>query len=66
MSLHINRLLERIRAAEAKQQRHINLTVAEARDLHHDITRLLLALQESSADKMSTNNTSVTIDGGSF
>lgn len=44
MSLHITRFLDRVRAAESRQQRDITLTLTEARDLHADITRLLLNL----------------------
>ena len=51
MSLHINRFLDRIRAAESRQQRDVVMTTAEARDLHTDITRLLLALQVSHEQK---------------
>jgi hypothetical protein len=70
MSLHINRFLDRIRAAESRQQRDVTMTTAEARDLHTDITRLLLALQVSHEQKTteSTDNAVINIEvqGGSF
>ena len=70
MSLHINRFLDRIRAAESRQQRDVTMTTAEARDLHTDITRLLLALQVSHEQKTteSTDNPVINIEvqGGSF
>jgi hypothetical protein len=70
MSLHINRFLDRIRAAESRQQRDITMTTAEARDLHTDITRLLLALQVSHEQKTieSTDDAVINIEvqGGAF
>jgi hypothetical protein len=70
MSLHINRFLDRIRAAESRQQRDVVMTTAEARDLHTDITRLLLALQVSHEQKTaeSTDNAVINIEvqGGAF
>ena len=64
MSLHINRFLDRIRAAESRQQRDVVMTTAEARDLHTDITRLLLALQVSHEQKTveSTDNPVINIE----
>jgi type II secretory pathway predicted ATPase ExeA len=46
MNLHIDRFLDRIKAAESRHQRDVVMTVAEARDLHSAITRLLLRLEE--------------------
>lgn len=70
MSLHINRFLDRIRAAESRQQRDVIMTTAEARDLHTDITRLLLALQVSHEQKPaeSSDNAMINIEvqGGAF
>ena len=70
MSLHINRFLDRIRAAESRQQRDVTMTTAEARDLHTDITRLLLALQVSHEQKTteSADNAVINIEvqGGAF
>lgn len=43
----IERFLDRVRAAETRNQREIVITITEARDLHADITRLLLRMTES-------------------
>lgn len=48
MSLHIQRFLDRIRTAESRRQGDIIMTLQEARDLHTDITRLLMRLEERS------------------
>jgi hypothetical protein len=45
MSLHINRFVDRIKAADARHQRDFTMSMADAKDLHADITKLLLALQ---------------------
>lgn len=50
MSSPIERFLERLRAAESRNQRELVLTLMEARDLHSDITRLLLRLETAAAE----------------
>lgn len=47
MSSPIERFLDRVRAADSRQQREIVFSITEARDLHADITRLLLKLQDA-------------------
>ena len=68
MSLHINRFIDRIKAAESRQQRDIILSIVEARDLHADITKLLLVLQalQEPADNTNTDVITVSMDGGNF
>lgn len=71
MSIHINRFIDRIKAAESRQQRDIIMSMTEAKDLHADITKLLLSLQalleqhqSRAEDKDDVVN--VEIHGGSF
>lgn len=67
MSQHINRFIDRIRAAESRQQRDIILSITDARDLRDDITRLLLILQEAAKPQVSSEEiTEVQITGGNF
>ena len=67
MSLHINRFIDRLRAAESRQQRDITLTIHEARDLHSDITRLLLQLQTPAQSELSqATSVEVQLSGGTF
>ena len=68
MSLHINRFIDRIKAAESRQQRDIILSIVEARDLHADITKLLLVLQALQEPTVNTNTEVITVsmDGGNF
>ena len=68
MSLHINRFIDRIKAFESKGQRDFIMTMNEARDLHADITKLLLVLQTLHEQPSATNQESITVEiqGGSF
>lgn len=67
MSIHINRFVDKIKAAESRASREVTLTIIEARDLHADITKLLLALQEKNNTKSGANIIeSVEIEGGTF
>ena len=45
MSLHINRFVDAIKAAESRNQRDLTMTLRDAKDLHSDITKLLLILE---------------------
>jgi hypothetical protein len=45
MSLHINRFVDAIKAAESRNQRDLTITLRDAKDLHSDITKLLLTLE---------------------
>ena len=66
MSLHINRFVDRIRAAEGRNQRDLVMTLTEARDLHADITKILLLVEELRRPAPTSGADSVEIDGGSF
>ncbi len=68
MSLHISKFLDRLRAAEGRQQREISMTLNEARDLQTDITRLLMQLNnlQSKEIKDEESVTRIEIQGGSF
>ena len=45
MSLHINRFVDRLKAHESRAARDFTMTIQDARDLHADITKLLMQLQ---------------------
>jgi len=69
MSLHINRFVDRIKAADARQQRDFTMSMGDAKDLHADITKLLLALQTLHEQGMAaTQNPTIELEvtGGSF
>ena len=69
MTIHLQKFVDRVRGQEARGARDLVMTINEARDLHADITRLLLALQSLQEQQTKTANTDVfkvEIQGGSF
>jgi hypothetical protein len=67
--MHIQKFVDRVRGHEARGARDFVMTMNEARDLHADITRLLLSLQTLQEQVTKTNNTEVVqveIGGGQF
>ena len=63
----IERFLEMVRAAESRQQREIVMTLVEARDLHAELTRLLLALHAANERRDQEDTVQVRdISGGDF
>lgn len=69
MSIHINRFIDRIKAADARSQRDFTMSMADAKDLHADITKLLLAIQvlhEQASSNKTESVTEIQLDGGSF
>ena len=69
MTIHLQKFVDRVRGQEARGARDLIMTINEARDLHADITRLLLALQNLQEQQTKTANTDVVkveIQGGSF
>ena len=70
MTIHLQKFVDRVRGQEARGARDLVMTMNEARDLHADITRLLLALQslqEQQQTKIAnTDVLKVEIQGGSF
>jgi hypothetical protein len=70
MSLHINRFIDRLKAADARQQRDFTMSMTDAKDLLADITKLLLALQnlheQNTVTPAANPTTDLEINGGSF
>jgi hypothetical protein len=63
--IHIQRFIERLQGFDAKGSQNFMMTMKDAKDLHADITKLLLVLQDKQ-----TNNVDevieVQITGGKF
>jgi hypothetical protein len=70
MSIHLNKFVDRLRGFEARGVKDFTMSMSDAKDLHADITRLLLNLQ--TLQTAVTNNVSedqsirVEIKGGTF
>jgi len=69
MTMHIHKFVDRVRGHEARGARDFVMTMNEARDLHADITRLLINLQTLQEQATKPNNTDIAqveIGGGQF
>jgi hypothetical protein len=68
MSLHINRFVDAIKAAESRGQRDLTMSLRDAKDLHSDITKLLLTLEGMRNQKTVAKQETSTVElsGGSF
>lgn len=68
MSAHIAKFIDKVKMLESKQAKNITMTMREAKDLHSDITKLLIALHEVQQAQEKTNDApqKVEISGGDF
>lgn len=67
MSLHINRFVDNIKAHESRNAKDFTMTMRDAKDLHADITKLLLTLQSMRDQQPTTPEViQVELTGGSF
>ena len=67
--MHIQKFVDRVRGQEARGVRDFTMTMNEAKDLHADITRLLLQLHALQAEATKTPNNDtvqVQIGGGQY
>lgn len=69
MTIHINRFIERLQGSEARGNRDFIMPMADAKNLHADITKLLLEMQNLRQNTGKNNDDqviTVQVDGGSF
>jgi hypothetical protein len=70
MSLHLQKFVDRVRGHEARGARDFVMSMADAKDLHADITRLLIELQSlregTAKSQQQPPITTVQITGGTF
>jgi hypothetical protein len=67
MSLHINRFVDSIKAHESRGQKDFTMPLKDAKDLHADITKLLLLLEQLRQTNDKTDEKiQVEITGGTF
>ena len=69
MSLHLQKFVDRVRGYEARGAKDFVMTLAEAKDMHADITRLLLELHDlrEKANKPQTEEViTIQVGGGTF
>ena len=70
MSIFLQKFVDRVRGSEARGARDFTMSMADAKDLHADITRLLIELEDLRSKTMlkDTGNEVITvqINGGEF
>jgi len=69
MTIHLQQFVDRVRGFEARGAKNFNMSMQDAKNLHADITRLLLDLhnlREFATDKQTDNTITVEINGGTF
>ena len=67
MSMHINRFVDRLKAHESRADRDFVMPLQDARDLHADITKLLMQLQMLAEQKSTEPDVvNIEVSGGGF
>lgn len=67
MSLHIHQFVDSIKAHESRGQKDFMMTLRDAKDLHADITKLLLTLEQLREQQArGADVVEVQLTGGSF
>ena len=68
MSLHIHRFVDLVKATESRGQSHLQMSLRDAKDLHADITKLLVTLEETRRIMPAASDRagSQELSGGSF
>jgi len=70
MTLYINKFIDRVQGQEARGAKDLVMTIGDAKNLHADITRLLLELQrireQIPAPTTDEQIITVKMSGGSF
>jgi hypothetical protein len=70
MSLHLQKFVDRVRGAEARGLKDFTMSLNDAKDLHADITRLLIELEKIRSAVAQTAGKeeviTVQVGGGSF
>jgi DNA primase len=69
MTMHLTKFVDRVRGHEARGSRDFVMSMHDAKDLHADITRLLIELhdfREQRAQPPQEEVITVKMDGGSF
>jgi hypothetical protein len=67
--IHVQKFIERLQGFEARGARDFTMPIKDAKDLHADLTRLLITLQaarESAVDAAQDSAITVEMKGGAF
>ena len=70
MSIHLQKFVDRVRGFEARGSKEFTMSIQDAKDMHADITRMLLDLQmlreNAAAQAQEPEVVTVQMDGGAF
>lgn len=70
MSLHIHKFVDLVKATESRGQRDLHMSLRDAKDLHADITKLLLTLEQLRENTIQVvkelGSDDIEINGGNF
>ena len=69
MTIHLQKFVDRVRGHEARGSRDFVMSMTDAKDLHADITRLMLELHNLREQAVKTETEqviTVQVGGGSF
>jgi hypothetical protein len=69
VSIHLQRFVDRVRGFEARGAKDFTMSLNDAKDLHADITRLLIDLQNLREQAIKAQDDAVitvAMDGGKF
>lgn len=70
MTIHIQKFIDRLRGSESRGAKDFVMSIQDAKNLHADITKLLLDLQniKNSNQTVSSSEDTLTVqmDGGTF
>jgi hypothetical protein len=70
MSIHLQKFVDRVRGFEARGAKEFTMSIQDAKDLHADITRMLIDLQTlreaAAVQAQEPDVITVKMDGGSF
>jgi hypothetical protein len=70
MSIHLQKFVDRVRGFEARGAKEFTMSIQDAKDLHADITRMLIDLQmlreNAATQAQEPEVVTVQMDGGAF
>jgi hypothetical protein len=66
--IHVTKLIDRIKAAESRGSRDFVISLQEAKDIHSDLTKLLMKINDLQQQLLNTQDPTITVElgGGSF
>lgn len=64
--IHIDNFIDKIKFYESKNSKDFTMSMKDAKNLHTDITKLLLVLQELQSKQKENQPSSIELNGGDW